>query len=128
MSKLLDILGGGIVNSISNVVTKISDNKLKKEEGIQEIEQLLISAEEKANEQVTRRWEADAKSGHWLSTNIRPLVLIYLTIVFTILSICDGNLVTFSVGEEYPPIIQTLLITCYAAYFSGRSFEKIKKK
>ena len=36
MSKILDILGGGIVNSISNVVTKISDNKLKKEEGIQE--------------------------------------------------------------------------------------------
>lgn len=128
MGKLLDILGGGLVDSIGKVVTGISDNKVKKEEGIRKIEELLIDAENKASEQVTRRWEADAKSGHWLSANIRPLTLVFLTAVFVLMSFTDGNIADFSIDDAYKPIYQTLLITCYAAYFSGRSIEKIKKK
>ena len=33
-------------------------------------------------EAVTRRWEADAKSGSWLSQNVRPMSLVFLTIVY----------------------------------------------
>jgi len=62
-----------------------------------------------------------------LSKNIRPLVLVYLTVIFTICAFFDGNVGEFKIAEEYIPIFQTLLVTVYGAYFVGRSWEKAKK-
>ena len=44
-----------------------------------------------------------------------------------ILSVFDGNLGEFTIGESYIPVYQTLLITVYGAYFAGRSIEKVRK-
>ena len=66
-------------------------------------------------------------SDSWLSKNIRPMVLIYLTFVFSVLSFADGNIGDFKVDESYTPIFQSLLITVYGAYFVGRTWEKNKK-
>ena len=30
----------------------------------------------------TRRWVADARSGSWLASNVRPLVLVFLTLSY----------------------------------------------
>ena len=30
----------------------------------------------------TRRWVADARSGSWLASNVRPLVLVFLTVSY----------------------------------------------
>jgi hypothetical protein len=65
-------------------------------------------------------------SDSFLSKNIRPLVLIYLTFIFSILAFFDGNIGEFKIAEEYIPIFQTLLVTVYGAYFVGRSWEKAK--
>ena len=67
------------------------------------------------------------KHGSWLSKNIRPITLIFLTICFVILSVFDGNMGEFTIGSAYVPVYQTLLMTVYAAYFAGRSIEKVKK-
>ena len=67
------------------------------------------------------------KHGSWLSKNIRPLTLIFLTSVFVVLSVFDGNAGDFSIGAAYVPVYQTLLMTVYAAYFAGRSIEKVKQ-
>jgi hypothetical protein len=95
------------------------------------MEQILAAAEQAAQAQVSARWEADMKHGSWLSKNIRPLTLIFLTAIFTVLSIFDGNLQIggkdFTIGAAYVPVYQTLLMTVYAAYFAGRSIEKVKK-
>lgn len=66
-------------------------------------------------------------SDSFLSKNIRPMVLIYLTVIFTACAFFDGNIGEFSIAEEYIPIFQTLLVTVYGAYFVGRSWEKAKK-
>ena len=66
-------------------------------------------------------------SDSFLSKNIRPLVLIFLTVVFTILAFFDGNIGGFSVAKQYVPIFQSLLITVYGAYFVGRTWEKGKR-
>ena len=39
----------------------------------------------------------------------------------------EKNVGGFTINDAYKPIYQTLLITCYGAYFAGRSLEKIKK-
>ena len=128
MSKLLDILGGGVIKQVGDVLDNLTTSKEEKLAAQQKIKEVLMQAEANAQEQVTKRWEADMKSDNWLSKNIRPLICIFLTIMFIIISIFDGNVGEFVIAPTYIPIYQTLLITVYGAYFAGRSIEKIKKK
>ena len=110
------------------MLNNLTTSKEEKLEAKRKMEEVLMQAEAQAQEQVTRRWEADMKSDNWLSKNIRPLICIFLTIMFIIISIFDGNLGEFVISPAYIPIYQTLLITVYGAYFAGRSIEKIRKK
>ena len=128
MSKLLDILGGGVIKQVGDVLDNLTTSKEEKLAAQQKIKEVLMQAEANAQEQVTRRWEADMKSDNWLSKNIRPLICIFLTAMFVVISIFDGNAGGFAIAPAYVPIYQTLLITVYGAYFAGRSIEKIKKR
>ena len=121
------LLGGDTIKDVGNIIDNLHTSKEEKAEAKQKLEQILAEAEQAAQAQVSARWEADLKHGSWLSKNIRPLTLIFLTGIFTILSIFDGNVGEFTIGEAYVPVYQTLLMTVYAAYFAGRSIEKVKK-
>ena len=121
------LLGGDTIKDVGNIIDNLHTSKEEKAEAKQKLEQILAEAEQAAQAQVSARWEADLKHGSWLSKNIRPITLIFLTIIFTILSIFDGNVGEFTIGEAYVPVYQTLLMTVYAAYFAGRSIEKVKK-
>ena len=121
------LLGGDTIKDVGNIIDNLHTSDEEKAEARQKIEQLLVDAEQKAQVQVSARWEADLKHGSWLSKNIRPITLIFLTRCFVILSVFDGNLGEFTIGESYIPVYQTLLITVYGAYFAGRSIEKVRK-
>ena len=127
MSKLLSFLGGNVVEKVGNVIDNLTTSDEERLAAKKAIEEVMMEAESRAQEQVTRRWEADMKSDNWLSKNIRPLICIFLTSIFVVLSVFDGNIGEFVIQESYIPIYQTLLITVYGAYFAGRSIEKIKK-
>jgi hypothetical protein len=128
LKKILNILSGNTIEKIGNVVDNLSTSDEERLAARQAIKEVLLKAESDAQEQVTRRWESDMNSDNWLSKNIRPLICIFLTIIFVILSMFDGNVGEFKIQSNYIPIYQTLLITVYSAYFAGRSIEKIKKK
>lgn len=128
MKKILNILGGSAIEKIGNVVDNLSTSDEERLAARKAIKELLLKAESDAQDQVTRRWESDMKSDNWLSKNIRPLICIFLTVIFVVLSMFDGNIGEFKIQDSYVPIYQTLLITVYGAYFAGRSIEKIKKK
>ena len=128
MSKLLKFLGGNVIEKVGGVIDNLTTTEEERLAAKQAIEELMVKAESQAQEQVTRRWEADMKSDNWLSKNIRPLICIFLTAMFVVMSIFDGNAGGFKIAPAYIPIYQTLLITVYGAYFAGRSIEKIKKK
>ena len=123
---ILNSIFSSLINNAEGILDKVITTDGEKLEAKRQLKQLLANAESSAQEQVTRRWEADAKAG-WLPSNIRPLILIFLTLVFVIISFFDGNVGGFVLNDAYKPIYQTLLITCYGAYFAGRSIEKIKK-
>ena len=123
LRKLFGNISLDVNNLVDNVITTDEERKTLKIK----LKQVLAQAEGSAQEQVTRRWEADAKAG-WLPANIRPMTLIFLTFVFVVISVFDGNIGGFSLSPAYLPIYQTLLICCYSAYFAGRSIEKIKNK
>ncbi len=123
--------GGDTLKQVGDIIDDFHMSGEEKAEAKQKLETILIQAEQKAQEQVSARWEADMKHGSWLSKNIRPLTLVFLTTIFTVLSIFDGNLTIagdeFTIGAAYVPVYQTLLMTVYAAYFAGRSIEKVKQ-
>jgi len=126
MNKIFQWLTGGVIKSIGNVVDKLTTTEEEKLEIKKQIQEILEKADSDAQAQVTERWKADMNSDSFLSKNIRPIVLIYLTFIFTVLSFFDGNIGGFIVAKEYIPIFQTLLVTVYGAYFVGRSWEKTK--
>ena len=121
------LLGGDAIKDVGNIIDNLHTSGEEKAEAKERITQILADAEQKAQAQVSARWEADLKHGSWLSKNIRPLTLIFLTGVFVVLSVFDGDAGEFTIGEAYVPVYQTLLMTVYAAYFAGRSIEKVKK-
>tara|TARA_R100000995_G_scaffold1880_1_gene1298 strand:- start:15784 stop:16164 length:381 start_codon:yes stop_codon:yes gene_type:complete len=123
LKTLFGNIGLDVNNLVDNVITTDEERKTLKIK----LKQVLTQAESLAQEQVTRRWEADSKAG-WLPANIRPLTLVFLTLVFVIISMFDGNVGGFKISPSYIPIYQTLLLCVYSAYFAGRSIEKIKNK
>jgi hypothetical protein len=126
MKKIIQWLTGGVIKEVGNVIDKLTTTKEEKLEAQRLIQEILEKADSDAQEQVSRRWESDMKSDSFLSKNIRPMVLIYLTFIFSALAFTDGNIGEFEVSKEYIPIFQTLLVTVYGAYFVGRTWEKAK--
>lgn len=65
---------------------------------------------------ITKRWVADSRSDSWLSKNVRPLTLVFLTVAFV---------VGWYLQLEELDIVKELLWIVFAGYFGGRSFEKV---
>lgn len=65
---------------------------------------------------ITRRWVADARSGSWLASNVRPLTLVFLTVAFVV-----GWAMQLSELE----IVKELLTIVFIGYFGSRGAEKI---
>ena len=126
MKKIIQWLSGSVIKEVGDVIDKLTTTEEERLEVKEQIQQILEDADSKAQEEVSKRWEADMKSDSFLSKNIRPMVLIYLTVIFTVCAFFDGNVGEFIIAEEYIPIFQTLLVTVYGAYFVGRTWEKAK--
>ena len=124
---ILKKLFGNLNLDVNKIVDELHSSPVEKKELKIKLKQILTQAEGSAQEQVTRRWEADSKAG-WLPANIRPLTLVFLTLVFIVISMFDGNIGGFKISPAYIPIYQTLLLCVYSAYFAGRSIEKINNK
>lgn len=127
MKKIIEWLTGGVIKQVGDVIDKLTTTEEEKLEAQRLILEILEKADSDAQQQVTARWVADMNSDSWLAKNIRPLVLVFLTCIFSILAFTDGNIGDFKIAKEYVPIFQTLLVTVYGAYFVGRSWEKGNK-
>ena len=126
----MDILSGlfsGLFKSAEGILDTTITNKEELQQVKNELEKIVNEAEKNASNQVTDRWKSDNLSDNKLSKNIRPLSLIFVTVVFVIISFMDGNVGEFKLNESYIPVYQTLLLSIYGAYFVGRTITKVKK-
>jgi len=120
------IFGGLLSNAdkiIDNVVTSNEEKTILKNE----LEDLLIKSQQSIDENVTRRWESDMASDSWLSKNVRPLVLMFLVVSTVLMVFIDAGSIKFDVKDKWTDLLQIVLITVIAAYFGGRSTEKVGK-
>jgi len=65
---------------------------------------------------ITRRWVADARSGSWLASNVRPLTLVFLTVAFVI---------GWYMQIEQLDTVKELMTIVFIGYFGSRGAEKI---
>jgi|TARA_R110002012_G_scaffold279104_1_gene467023 hypothetical protein len=125
--KFLTKLFGNMSLDVNNLVDNIVTTDEERKELKIKFEQIFLQARAQAEEQITRRWEADSKAG-WLPANIRPLTLAFLVISTVVLIFIEGGLINFEVKDNWIDLLQLTLITVIGAYFGGRSIEKVKRK
>jgi hypothetical protein len=125
--KFLSKLFGNMSLDVNKLVDNVVTTKEEREELRIKFEEIFLQAQANAEEQITRRWEADAKAG-WLPANIRPLTLAFLVVSTVILIFIEGGLIDFEVKENWIDLLQLVLITVIGAYFGGRSIEKVRNK
>jgi hypothetical protein len=124
---ILSSIFSGLFKSAEGILDTTITNKEELQQVKNELQTILNDAEKNASNQVTERWKSDNLGDNKLSKNIRPMSLIFVTIVFVIISFMDGNVGEFKLNESYIPVYQTLLLSIYGAYFVGRTITKIKK-
>ena len=123
-SPIFDAITGG---KVSDILKAIGGSKeltaVEKEMLVKELEQDVIEMQE-----ITKRWQSDMMSDSWLSKNIRPLSLAFLTLTLFIYIILDSSLESFKIDSEWVSLLGNLLMLVYGGYFGARTLEKIRKK
>ena len=109
----------GVLGLVKNLITDDKGLTLQDKETALK----LLEMDERELEAVTRRWEADAKSDNKLAKIVRPLIILYLTVIVSLYIVLD-SLDIFKVEKHWIDLITTLTTSVYIAYFSGRSIEK----
>ena len=82
MKKIWEWLSGNVIREVGKVIDDLTTTEEEKLEAQKKIVQILEEADKQAQEEITARWTADMASDSFLSKNIRPQVLIYLTFIF----------------------------------------------
>ena len=78
-------------------------------------------------QEVTKRWESDNKADSFLTKNIRPFSLAFLTLSLFIYVILDSSLQSFNIDQQWISLLGNLLMLVYGGYFGARTLEKIRK-
>jgi len=78
-------------------------------------------------QETTKRWVSDNNTDSYLTRNIRPLTLAFLTVTLFVYIILDSSLDGFKIAPEWIDLLSSLLLLVYGGYFGMRSAEKITK-
>lgn len=127
-SNIVDVVGdvlpdNGVLGIVKGLLDK--DDTLPPQD--KETALKLLEMDSMEIQEISKRWDSDMASDSWLSKNVRPLTLIYLTLATTIYIVLDSLNIAFDIDQAWIELLKTLLVTIYVAYFGSRGFEKFKK-
>ena len=125
--ELLSVVGSVTgIEQLKNLADKIGkDDKLSEADKQLLLEELRYDMIEM--QETTKRWQSDMLSDSWLSKNIRPLSLAFLTLSLFLYIILDSSLEGFKIDSGWIDLLSSLLLLVYGGYFGMRSAEKITK-
>jgi hypothetical protein len=105
--------------------------KIKESDKLSEIDKQILLEELRYDmlemQEVTKRWQYDMLSDSWLSKNIRPLTLAFLTATLFIYIILDSSIQGFKIDDNWIDLLSSLLLLVYGGYFGARTVEKVVK-
>ena len=119
-SVVASVLSGDIKSAIETLSNsdQISEEELKM--ALKKLEMDVVEMQE-----VTKRWVSDNQTDSYMTKNIRPLTLGFLTATLFVYIILDSSLKGFSVDDEWIGLLKGLMMLTYGGYFGVRSAEKI---
>jgi hypothetical protein len=133
--KIVSLLGGNLVKDLGDVVDKFVTTDAERELAKQQISDIFLKAEQQAQSELTERLRIDMNSDSWLAKNIRPLVLIFILVVYSFFSVIDGNMgneivngviiPTFKINTAYVELLGQWGMLIMSFYFGSRGVEKI---
>ena len=125
--EILDIAGK--ITGIESL--NLLSDKIKSDGQLSETDKQMLLAELEFDviemQEVTKRWVSDNKTDSFLTKNIRPLVLAFLTLTLFIYIILDSSIGGFNIAPQWIELLSSLLLLVYGGYFGARSAEKIVK-
>lgn len=135
MSWLSNIFSGSIgtvIDSVGNAIDKLVTSDSEKLQLHNELAKIQIEAklkeqelELKYEEEISKRHQSDMASDNWLSKSIRPLTLIFILVMYSLLSISSGF--KFEVTESYVELLGQWGMLIMSFYFGGRTVEKVSQ-
>ena len=133
MSFITDIFSssvGAVVDSVGSAIDKLVTSDAEKLALKNELIKIQTDAKLKEQEidiqyamEATKRQSNDMQSDSWLSKNIRPMTLIFILVMYSLLSISSGF--KFEVTESYVSLLGEWGMLIMSFYFSGRTIEKV---
>jgi hypothetical protein len=116
------VLSGAI--SASDAISAITKSSISDEDKIK-LQTLIYEQQNKEIEEISNRWNADSISDSWLSKNVRPMILIWCIVVFTIAGIVDSvETIPFQISSLWNDTFENVMMAVVLAYFGGRTAEK----
>jgi len=131
----LDLFSGNIssiVDSVGKVIDSLTTtdkekltlkNKFASE--MNNFKLQVMQAKNDYEKELTERLKIDMTSDSWLSKNIRPLTLIFILVMFSILSITNGFGLKYD--ASYVELLKEWGSIAFIFYFGSRGYEKITK-
>ena len=105
--------------------------KIKGDTGLSETDKQMLLEELRYDmiemQETTKRWVSDNQTDSYLTRNIRPLTLAFLTATLFIYIILDSTLEGFNIDSHWIDLLSSLMLLVYGGYFGMRSAEKITK-
>ena len=125
LGKSLKVVGNLVKGDINGAIDEITGAETLSAEDKQFALQVMeLDIQEMKG--VSSRWESDMKSDSWLSKNVRPLSLTFLTITTVVLIYIDAFNMNVTVPSEWIDLLKSLLLGIYIAYFGSRGMEKYR--
>lgn len=121
LAEIIDSIGAAIDRNVTNKKEKLAAQK--------EITEVLLAYQTSLDDELTERLKIEMQSDNKLTKLIRPLSLIFTTVVVSALAITDGNFGgSFVVDDMYIELFKSLMGVQYMFYFGSRGVEKIMEK
>lgn len=112
------------VTSPKDAIAEIMKSDISVEDKTK-LQQLIFEQQNKEMEEISSRWKSDSTSDSWLSKNVRPLVLIWCIVVFSIAGIFDSiPSIPFQINSLWNNTFESVMMAVVLAYFGGRTTEK----
>jgi len=115
LNKIPDVVGAVAGNTPVGTVIQAIIGGSDMTDADKEIALKKLEIERAEIDGTTRRWVADARSGSWLSSNVRTLTLVFLTVSYVI-----GWYLGYPLDS-----ITGLLSIVIGGYFGSRGVEKV---
>ena len=125
-AKVVDSVGEAVDRNLTTDHERLKID-LEVQKVMAEVQREVLAAVRQEQTEVTERLKADLASDSWLAKNIRPMMLIFLTVavsIFTVITLFDDT-VDIAALSLWVGLYTTLLVAAYSFYFGSRGLEKI---